>query len=174
MNRRLLVAAVVVLALAGAGALTVADDFASDPAPDAGGDATTSAGDAREETATTPATVDSATTTGDDAGYALDIRRIENCGSACRDVTAALTSEGATRRNVTATTRVYADGDLLWTGNESVGTLAAGDSHTSTKRVQVGYAGGMKIRANDGYVTIVTVVESDSGTAEFAERRKVA
>lgn len=181
MTGRLLVASVLLLALAGAGVL-VAADSSSDAIPDLESDGSTTtaaeaspdAGDGSTTTTTTASESPGATSTDAGSGYALDIRSIEKCGSTCRDVTAALTNENSSaRRNVTATTEVYADGDLLWSGNESVGTLSAGESHVSTKRVQVGYAGGMKIRANDGYVTIVTVVRSDDGTAEFSERRKV-
>ena len=77
------------------------------------------------------------------------------------------------RRAVTSR-QVYADGDLLWSGNETVGTLDSGETHRSTKRVDVGFSGGMAIRANDGYVTIVTTVESEEETTRFSERRKVA
>ncbi|WP_158055320.1 FxLYD domain-containing protein [Halorussus halophilus] len=110
-----------------------------------------------------------------DTGYFLTIDNIEKCGSTCRDVTATLKNTGDQRReNVHVTTKVYADDDKIWTGEESVGTLEAGGTHTSTKRVKVGYIGGAKIKNNDGYVTIVTIVESDSGTTKFSERRKVA
>lgn len=115
--------------------------------------------------------------TGEPTGsdYTFSIERIERCGGTCRDVTARLSNAGReTRRNVSVVTKVLADGDLLWSGNESVGTLAPGESHTSTRRVEVGFAGGLKIRANDGYVAIVTVVRSDAGTARFEDRRKVA
>ena len=179
MTERLLVVSVLLFALAGAGVL-VAADGSSDAIPDLESDGETTTAPAEvagagNETTTTAVSDSSGATPADaSSGYALDIRSIEKCGSTCRDVTAALTNEGASaRRNVTATTEVYADGDLLWSGNESVGTLSAGESHASTKRVRVGYAGGMKIRANDGYVTIVTVVRSDDGTTEFSERRKV-
>lgn len=170
MSGRLLVALVLLLALAGAGVL-VAADGSSDAIPDFESDGATTT-----TTTTTAATSESpdSTRTDADSGYALDIRSIDRCGSTCRDVTAALVNEGSSaRRNVTATTEVYADGDLLWSGNESVGTLSAGESYASTKRVQVGLSGGMKIQANDGYVTIVTVVRSDDGTTELAERRNV-
>ena len=186
---RLLVALVLLAALAGAGVLVAADgssDAVSEPESDGATTTTAEEVDEAEVGATTTTTATTATTTAAsespdatrtdaDSGYALDVRSIDSCGSACRDVTAALINEGsAARRNVTATTKVYADGDLLWSGDESVGTLSAGESHVSTKRVRVGFSGGMKIRANDGYVTIVTVVRSNSGTTELSERRKVA
>lgn len=178
MSGRLLVASVVLLALAGTGVLVAADRPGDAVAEFGSDDATTTSvegvDDGGDGTTTTASGSSGGTPADRDSDYALAIQHIASCGNACREVTAALTNEGSeTRRNVTATTEVYADGDLLWSGDESVGTLAAGESHTSTKRVQVGYAGGVKIRANDGYVTIVTVVLSDSGVTEFSERRKV-
>ncbi len=108
-------------------------------------------------------------------GYAFTIETIEKCGSTCRDVTARLTNSGGeTRREVRVTTKMYAGDDLLWSGNETVGTLDAGESHVSTRRVKVGFSGGLAIKSNDGYVTIVTVIDSASGTTRFSERRKVA
>lgn len=179
MTGRLLAASVLLLALASAGVLVAADGpGGAIPDLESDGATTTTAGGVDETadgtTATTASESAGETSTDARSGYALDIRSIETCGNTCRDVTAALTNEGSSaRRNVTATTEVYADGDLLWSGNESVGTLSAGESHASMKRVQVGYAGGMKIRANDGYVTIVTVVRSDGGTTRFSDRRNV-
>ena len=185
----LAVAAVVVLAAAvGAGALFVGGSSGSGDVPGpigSDGDATT--------TTTTSVADDSGDSSGDDssggdggsssdetttdssAPYRFAIVNVEKCGDTCRDVTATLTNTGQeTRQNVRVTTEVYADGDLLWTGNETVGTLEPDESHTSTKRVKLSYWDGIKIKNNDGYVTIVTVVRSDSGTVRFEERRKVA
>ena len=148
---------------------TTATDATTDrTAP--GGDANGSAA----ETTETPPTA-TPTTTATAPNYDFTIERVEECGTTCRDVTARLANAGAaTRRNVRVTTKVYADGDLLWRGNETVGALAPGEAHTSTKRVKLGFSGAMKIRNNGGYVTIVTVVESDGGTTRFSDRRKVA
>ncbi len=108
-------------------------------------------------------------------GYKFTIENIEKCGNTCRDVTARLTNAGGEeRRSVRVTTKMYAGDSLIWSGNETVGTLDAGESHVSTRRVKVGFSGGMAISANDGYVTIVTIIGSESGTTRFSERRKVA
>jgi len=181
----ILVTALVVLA-AGAGALVVTDlPPGEPPGPGAGdvtttdaGDSTTNVNDSEEESADdSDESTPTVTSTTDDSpsSYDFTIENIEECGSTCRDVTAVLANTGdETRRNVRVTTKVYADGDLLWSGNETVGTLDPEAAHTSTKRVNVGFAGGMKIQDNDGYVTIVTVIRSDDGTVRFSERRKVA
>ncbi|UPV76152.1 hypothetical protein M0R89_08875 [Halorussus limi] len=182
MSRRALVAVVALVGVLGAGVL-----FAG--GTDLGGEPDTGAGDATATDATASTTTpvaDTAGESGDTNGetattsmtsseYAFTIENIEKCGSTCRDVTARLTNSGGeTRENVRVTTAMLADGEVLWSGNESVGILEPGESHVSTERVDVGFAGGMQISANDGYVTIVTVVRSESGTTRFAERRKVA
>lgn len=170
---------VAVLLVAGATALLVGATLPS--ALSVGsfdGDGTASETTASETTVagtTTSGTAANGTSASDDGPYAFTIDSVEECGSTCRDVTVTLENTAPeTRRNVRVTTKVYADEDLLWTGNESVGALSAGASHTTTKRVEMGLAGGMKIRSNDGYVTIVTVVRSDDGTTTFSERRTVA
>lgn len=185
----LTVAAVVVLAaVVGAGALFVGGPSGSGdvPGPIGGdGDATTTttttvADDADDSSGDDSSSSDGGggsdeTTTDSSAPYRFAIVNVEECGDTCRDVTATLTNTGQeTRQNVRVTTEVYADGDLLWTGNETVGTLEPDEAHTSTKRVKLSYWDGIKIKNNDGYVTIVTVVRSDTGTVRFEERRKVA
>ena len=164
--------AVVALTIAAAGVLFAGGQTPVDAGP-LGGD-----GEAATETPD-PARDDGegatgATTASADGGYEFAIERVEPCGNFCRNVTAALTNAGGdARRNVTVTTRVYADDEVLWTGTETVGRLDAGETRVSTKRVDVGFSGGLKIRANDGWVTIVTLVESASGSTRFEERRKV-
>ena len=187
MSRRAVVVVIALVGVLGAGVLFAAG-------ADLGGDTDAGAGDstatpspttARPATdTTTPATDagdessdrhDATATTTMSSEYAFTIESIEECGSTCRDVTARLTNSGdETREEVRVATAMLADGEVLWSGNESVGTLAPGESHVSTERVNVGFTGGMQISANDGYVTIVTVVHSASGKTRFAERRKVA
>jgi hypothetical protein len=184
-NRRALVAVVVFLGVAGAGVLFVGG---SDLGGDFGGSDATDAPSATVSSQTTVAESASDTvretneqndetppTTTTDSEYAFTIERVENCGNTCRDVTARLTNSGGEpRENVRVATTVLADGEMLWSGNETVGTLASGQSHVSTERVEVGFSGGLQLRANDGYVTIVTEVRSENGTTRFSERRKVA
>lgn len=177
------VAVVLVAFAVGAGALVVADPSPGKTTGPSEGVVPTTDADSTTDDSTVGATDDpdesppteTATTDNSPSGYDFTIEHIEECGSTCRNVTAVLANTGnETRRNVRATTEVYADGDLLWSGNETVGALDPGEAHTSTKRVNVGFAGGMKIQNDDGYVTIVTVVRTDDGTTRFSERRKVA
>ncbi|WP_128477335.1 hypothetical protein [Halorussus pelagicus] len=189
MSRRALAAVVVVLALAGAGVVFAGGidfgDAFNAPADERTATGATTAsevtsGAARQTTAadsateSTDETDETPTTTMTNSEYAFEIESIESCGNTCRDVTARLTNSGGeTREDVTVTTAMLADGEVLWSGNETVGTLEPGESHVSTERIEVGFSGGLQISANDGYVAIVAVVESADGTSRFAERRKV-
>ncbi|MFD1515431.1 hypothetical protein [Halomarina rubra] len=106
--------------------------------------------------------------------YSLSIDGIEPCGTTCRDVTVTLTNRAAEdRENVTVRTRLFADGDLLWTGRERVGTLPANGSHTLTARVELGVGEALAVERNDGYVTVERTVQSDAGTAVLTRRRQV-
>lgn len=192
MSRRVVGAVVVLLVAATTGGVLFVGGLGPGESPSSPTDespadstGTTTADATTEETAASGGTGETGggnnTTTGtttetsDSSAYRFTIQSIEKCGTTCRDVTARLANAGADERtNVRVTTKLYADGDLLWSGTETVGALAPGEAHTSTKRVDVGLSGGMKIQNNDGYVTIVTVVRSDSGTTRFSERRKVA
>ncbi|MFC4551763.1 MULTISPECIES: hypothetical protein [Halorussus] len=191
-------ALVVLVAVAGATALFVGGNplggQASDATDAADANATTTPGGAGEDGADAGGSDSGgsdgsgdrqADATGDadgsggakDAGSAFRLRitSVEKCGSTCRDVTATLKNRReADRHDVRVETKVYADDDLLWSGEETVGTLAGKDTHTTTKRVKVGFSGAMKIKSNGGYVTIVTVIRSDVGTTKFSKRRKVA
>jgi hypothetical protein len=176
-SRRTLVAVVALLAVV-AGGLLVLDGGLPGGTPGVSESTTTTAGTGPGADGTTSGAATGTTGgSGIDAGgsdYAFAIERIEPCGNVCRNVTARLTNEAETaREDVRVTTRMVVDGDVIWSGNESVGTLAPGESHTSTRRVDVGFTGGLKISANDGYVTIVTVVRSEDGVARFENRRKV-
>ena len=183
MNRQIVVTVVVLLSVAGGGALLAWNSVSGGtPGAPAGEATTTTATDAdaeapatRTDTSDGDGGVGTSATTPSDSGYALTIETVENCGRTCRDVTARLDNTvGAAREDVRVTTEMYADGDLLWSGDETVGRLGPGESRTLTARVDVGFSGGLAISANDGYVTIVTVVRSENGTARFSERRKVA
>ena len=142
----------------GGGSAATTDDAPTEP----GGSGTTRS-DAETETR------------GADSRYDFVIERVESCGTTCRNVTARLTNEGSEpRENVRVKTVLYADGQRLWSGNETVGRLAAGETHTSTRRVRLGLGEAASIQGNDGYVTIVTLVRTDDGVVRFEDRRKVA
>jgi hypothetical protein len=120
-------------------------------------------------------TTDAGPTSPTGGKWSFGIDSIESCGDTCRDVTATLDNTGTTTRTgVTVTTKVTADGELLWEGTETVGTLEPGESSTATRRVGVGYTGALAIEANDGYVTVETVVRWDGGTTTFEDRKQVA
>lgn len=178
MNRGVVVAVVTVVALVGGGVLFVNGSTPGETPSSATNGATTSTmAEPTDSEASTESGdgVERPTETATSSGYGFVIENIEKCGNTCRDVTAKLTNDGPeARRNVRVTTKMFADDTLLWSGNETIGTLDSGESHVSTKRVDVGFSGGMAISANDGYVTIVTIVESAGGTTQFSERRKVA
>ncbi|WP_435180318.1 hypothetical protein [Halorussus sp. AFM4] len=173
------VAVVVLLSVAAGGALFADGGVLGEPSDAPADEATTATttGNAGSPTRddTSDGSAENGTATPAGPRYAFAIESVESCGSTCQDVTARLDNTGrAVREDVRVATRVYADGDLLWSGNETVGRLGPDESHTSTRRVDVGFSGGLAISANGGYVTIVTVVRSEDGTARFAERRKVA
>lgn len=114
------------------------------------------------------------------APFSFTIERIEACGRTCRDVTAGLqNTRDVAATDVTVSTRIYAgqdatDEDLVWAGTESVGTLEAGGTHTTTRRVELSLQEGLTIEAHGGWITIVTTVRSDERTVTFRDRRRVA
>ncbi|WP_254534724.1 hypothetical protein [Halomarina litorea] len=107
--------------------------------------------------------------------YDFSIESIEECGTTCRDVTAALTNTGdVARSDVVVETRIYADDDLLWRGNATAGSLAVNETYESSARVDLGYRDSATVKRNDGYVTIQTIVHSAEGRKLYEERRQVA
>ncbi|QIO21746.1 hypothetical protein [Haloarcula sp. JP-L23] len=107
--------------------------------------------------------------------FTIDVRNIETCGNTCRDVTVKITNNGGNpRENISVTTTIYTGNSSVWEGEESVGTLGPDESSTKTKRIDVGFVGGGKIKQNDGKILIETVVHWDGGSATFSERRDVA
>lgn len=113
--------------------------------------------------------------------FTFTIDAIEDCGQTCRDVTATLhnhQNEAAT--GVTVYTRIFAGqnntetDDIVWEGKESVGTLDANASHTTTRRVELSLQQALEIEQNDGWITIVTTVESDERTVTFRDSEQVA
>ncbi|KAB1193811.1 hypothetical protein GJR96_10335 [Haloferax sp. MBLA0076] len=198
MKRSLLVASTVVLLVAaGVGVAFVAGigpfadgsdagDQSTDPFPtqtatptsDGSGsteesetDGGTSGGDATStSTATTAEPVDP---------FAFTIVRIEECGQTCRDVTSTLTNQqetGAT--GVTVYSRIFAGNstasdDEIWRGSESVGDLDAGESYTTTRRVELSFSEAFAVQQADGWITIQTTIQTDQQTVTYTERRDV-
>ena len=106
--------------------------------------------------------------------FRFSIVGTEKCGSTCRDVTIRLTNDGSeTAENVQATSRILVKGDELWSASEDIGSVAAGESVTRTKRVNLGFVDAAKIQRNGGYVTIETTITWDGGSRTFTQRQKV-
>lgn len=136
---------------------------------------TTESEETAEEETTTEETTATTTTTPASPSFGYVIDEIVECGSTCREVTATLGNDGTgDAEDVTVTVNVYAQEDLLWDETESIGTLEAGGSYTTTKTVDVGLSGGAAIRNNDGYVTIETTVDWAGGEETFENREQVA
>lgn len=113
--------------------------------------------------------------------FSITIDRIEECGQTCRDVTVTLdNNRNTTATGITVYTRVYAgqdntaDDDVVWEQQRDVGTLVAGGSYTTTERVELSLQEGFKIEQHDGWITIVTTVESDQEMVTFEDSEQVA
>lgn len=112
--------------------------------------------------------------------FTFAIDRIENCGTTCRDVTVTLNNEQSTSASdVTVYTRIYAgnttDEDaIVWQGKEAVGAMDANSSVTRTQRVSLTYGEAYTVQQHDGWITVVTTVQSANETVTFQERRDVA
>lgn len=107
--------------------------------------------------------------------FFLDTEEPAPCGTTCRKVTATLRNTGTLdAHDVEVTTTITTGGEQIWEETETVGTLAPGDSHTVTKKVDIGYWNAMKIKNNGGTIEIKTVISSDEKRVELSETRKVA
>ncbi|MDZ7849482.1 MAG: hypothetical protein U5K70_01260 [Halodesulfurarchaeum sp.] len=122
-----------------------------------------------------------ATSTEDAEPFTFSIDDIEACGSTCRDVTSSLTNnQDETATNVTVYVRIFAgedntnSADMVWEGTEEVGTMEAGGTHTTTERVELSLQEGLMIDQEDGWITILTTVQSDDTTVTFQSSEQVA
>lgn len=148
------------------------------PAP-GGSDAGETISDFPTETTSDQETTDQANE--DVPPFSFTIDDIGTCGQTCRDVTATVTNnQDETATGVTVYTRVFAGqndtetDDLVWEGQENVGTLEADGAHTSTTRVELSLQDAQKIKQHDGWITILTTVESDETTVTFQDSDQVA
>lgn len=112
--------------------------------------------------------------------FSFTIDNVEECGTTCRDVTATLNNnQEETATSVTVYTRVFAGqdnndpADLVWEGKEEVGTLGPGEAHTNIRRVELSLQEAQKIQRNDGWITIVTIVQTDERTVTFRDSEQV-
>lgn len=118
---------------------------------------------------------------GESPPFSFVVDEIEECGQTCRDVTATLHNDmNQSASDVTVYTRIYAgqdntdEGDLVWEGTDDVGTLDAESSHTTTKRVELSLQDARTVDQNNGWITIVTTIESDETTVTFKDSEQVA
>jgi hypothetical protein len=141
-------------------------------------------GGGTESTATPPPTGTVYTqpaegTAEDQPPFSFEIDTIEQCGETCRDVTATLYNnqqQGAS--NVSVYTRIYvgnstAEQDRIWTGDERIGEMEAGDSDTQTQRVELSRREAFAVQQSDGWITIHTTVDSEETTVTVENRRNV-
>lgn len=109
-----------------------------------------------------------------DVEFDLTEYEIVECGRTCRDATAELTNEGDDdATDVVVSVTVSADGTEVWENEDEVGTLEAGETVSREERVDLGFRDAARVRANDGYVDVRTVVESAEAEAEFETERNV-
>lgn len=113
--------------------------------------------------------------------FSFVIEDVEECGETCRDVTATLdNNQDETATNVTVYIRIFAGQDntdadnIVWEGSEDAGTMAAGEDYTTTERVELSLQNARKIDQENGWITILTTVESDDTTVTFQESKQVA
>ena len=197
MHRRLLVGLAVVLAVVTAGAATAifagdlggagAEEGSIESFPtettsqESGSDGEGSGSSADESPSSDERAGDGASTT--TAGsttqpFTFAIVGIAECGQTCRDVTLELRNRKSTSAaNVTVYSRIFVGsgtgGDVVWEGSESVGTLAAGESVTASKRVDLSLSEAFAIQQADGWITIQTTVQSETETMTTTDRRNV-
>ncbi|MFW6321209.1 MAG: hypothetical protein ACOC0Z_05110 [Halohasta sp.] len=118
-------------------------------------------------------------TTTEESPFTFTVDEIDDCGETCRDVTATVeNTQDEPAESVTASTRIFAGEnsteDLLWEDTEEIGALAAGESHTTTERVELSWSEAYAVEQNGGWITIVTTIESDEETITVRENRQVA
>ena len=111
--------------------------------------------------------------------FSFAVEQVEQCGQTCRDVTTSLVNQQSSEAtNVAVETRIYAgnetSGDPVWTGEEDVGTLPAGELETTTKRVDLSLSDALAVEQNGGWITIETTVRPDDKSMRIVERRDVA
>lgn len=121
------------------------------------------------------------TSSSETASFSFTIDEVEECTQPCRDVTVTMhNNQDETATGVSVFTRIFAgqnnaDPDaLVWEGTKEVGTLEAGGSNTTTARVELSLQEGLMIERNDGWVTVVTTVQTDERTVVFRDTEQVA
>lgn len=178
-TRVVIVVALLVLGVAGAAAFA----FGVGPAPGGGDDAEMD--DFPTETTTDGsdggdgATGGDGSTADDTPPFTFAIDRIEECGTTCRDVTATIYNEqNRSAEDVVVYTQIYAgnstaEDDRIWRGKQEIGAMDANGSETRTQRVSLSYGDAYSVEQNDGWITVVTTVQSADRTVTFERQRDV-
>lgn len=108
--------------------------------------------------------------TGTAVDFELETAPPGECGSTCRELTAALTNAGsADAHDVIVVSVVSAGGTELHRLREPVGDLPAGETYRTTERVELGPVDAMRVRQH-GRVTIEHVVAAAERRETFVER----
>jgi hypothetical protein len=165
------------------GASPTPTDTATATAAD-GGAETATATDTATPTETAAGTsagtaTDTATATAAGDPFSFFITEITNCGDTCRDISAELTNEQSSEAgNVTTYTRIYAGNTTaedakVWENRKQFGAMAPGETQQTTQRVEFSLTDAVTINEKDGWVTIVTTINSEDETMTVTERRKV-
>ena len=122
-----------------------------------------------------------ATASADAPPFSFTIDDTSECGRTCREVTATLdNNRNETATGVTVYIRILAGenntetDDIVWEGTEDVGTMEPDAAHTTTKRIELSLQDARKVDRNDGWITILTTVESDTTTVTFQDSEQVA
>lgn len=132
-------------------------------------------GDSGRDSQPGAADTDTAANSSGNTSFGLTVTEVSSCGDTCRDVTARLTNTGTeTASDVVVEVSIYTGGEEIWTDSYRVGSLEAGEAVSSTRRVELGFGEAFRVQQNDGWITIETVIRSDSGTEVIKERRQVA
>lgn len=168
---------------AGTATATDAATDTSDSSDTGGTDATDTPASTPTETAasgTTDTATATATASGDSEPFSFAIQEITECGDTCRDITAAVTNEQSSdASDVTTFTEIYAGNETtsdakIYENEQSVGTISAGETTTTTQRVEFSLTEAVKIRDNGGWITIVTkITDADGNTVTVTQRRDV-
>lgn len=155
----------------------------SDSSDTGGTDATDTPASTPTETAASGATdtaTATATASGDNEPFSFAIREITQCGDTCRDISAAVTNEQSSdASDVTTFTEIYAGNETtsdakIYENEQSVGAIPAGETTTTTQRVEFSLTEAVQIRDNGGWITIVTkITDADGDTVTVTQRRDV-
>jgi len=112
--------------------------------------------------------------------FGFVIENVESCGTTCRNVTSTLVNQqDTTAEDVTVYTRIFvgrgvgSEDDVIWRGQEGVGTLGAGDEYTTTRKVELELSDAIAVQNNDGWITIQTTVETADQIVTFSDERQV-